>query len=218
MAGRRSSGEIPLDQRSETTPVGDNDVVEQSGPARQHEQQAVPPSGFVAFFRSSYRLVVQTVTYAGATETEADEAAAAAMEDVLRHWDRISLPRAYARKAAVSHFLKEKQRGNDRTRHRLAGLAEARQDGALDPGLTVWEDRQWVDQLLGSLPAAQREVMGFIVDGFAPSEVAALLGKTPEAVRQNLKAARTRLTFLLLDQAGPPSLVSSSSSLQEEPR
>jgi RNA polymerase sigma-70 factor (ECF subfamily) len=161
---------------------------------------------------------VQTVIYAGATETEADEAAAAAMEEVLRRWDQVSSPRAYARKAAVSHFLKEKERGNDRIRHRLVGLAEARQDGALDSGLAVWEDGQWVEQLLSSLPAAQREVMAFIVDGFGPSEVAALLGKTPEAVRQNLKAARSRLTFMLLDQdGGSLSLVTSSSSLRKEP-
>lgn len=196
--------------------MGDNDAAAQPGSARQ---QSAPPYGFAGFFRSAYRQVVQTVIYAGATETEADEAAAAAMEEVLRRWDQIRLPRAYARKAAVSHFLKEKERGNNRIRHRLAGLAEARRDGALDPGLTVWEDSQWVEQLLNSLPAAQREVMEFIVAGFAPSEVAVLLGKTPEAVRQNLKAARSRLTFMLLHQdGGTPSLVSSSSSLRKDPR
>lgn len=196
--------------------MGDNDAAAQPGSARQ---QSAPPSGFAGFFRSTYRQVVQTVIYAGATEIEADEAAAAAMEEVLRRWDQICLPRAYARKAAVSHFLKEKERGNNRIRHRLAGLAEARRDGVLDPGLTVWEDSQWVEQLLNSLPAAQREVMKFIVVGFAPSEVAVLLGKTPEAVRQNLKAARSRLTFMLLHQdGGTPSLVSSSSSLRKEPR
>ncbi len=199
--------------------MGDNDVVAQPGPARQHAAEAAPPSGFAGFFRSSYRQVVQTVIYAGATETEADEAAAAAMEEVLRRWDQVSSPLAYARKAAVSHFLKEKERGNERIRHRLAGLAEATPDGALDPRLTVWEDSQWVEQLLSSLPSAQREVMAFIIDGFAPTEVAALLGKTPEAVRQNLKAARSRLTFMLLDQdSGTLSLVSSPSSLRKEPR
>ena len=83
--------------------MGDNDAAAQPGSARQ---QSAPPSGFAGFFRSAYRQVVQTVIYAGATETEADEAAAAAMEEeeeeeVLRRWDQICLPRAYARKAGA---------------------------------------------------------------------------------------------------------------------
>lgn len=180
-------------------PVGDNQAVARTMPSLQGEQQAAPQD-FTSFFRSTYRQVVQAVMYAGATEQEADEAVAAAMEDVLRRWDQISSPRAYARKAAVSHFIREKKRGNDRTRRQLAEYAEARQDGVEDAGLTVWEDRQWVAQILGALPPAQREVMTFITDGFTPSEVAELLGKTSEAVRQNLCAARARLTVALLDQ------------------
>jgi DNA-directed RNA polymerase specialized sigma24 family protein len=62
-----------------------------------------------------------------------------------------------------------------------------------DTGLTIWEDKQWVTQVLASLSPAQREVMAFIVDDFTPGEVAALLGKTPAAVRQNMCAARHRL-------------------------
>jgi DNA-directed RNA polymerase specialized sigma24 family protein len=48
-------------------------------------------------------------------------------------------------------------------------------------------------QLLNALPPAQREVMAFIIDEFEPVEIAALFGKTPAAVRQNLRAARQKL-------------------------
>jgi RNA polymerase sigma factor (sigma-70 family) len=155
------------------------------------------PPGFADFFRKAYRAVMQTMLYAGATYHEAEEAAAAGMEEVFRRWDQISSPLAYARRAALTSFLKEKERGPDRVRHRMAGHAEARQEGAEDAGLTVWEDRQWIVQILSSLPPAQREVMAFITDGFTPTEIATLLGKTPAAVRQNLHAARARLTLEL---------------------
>jgi RNA polymerase sigma factor (sigma-70 family) len=155
------------------------------------------PPGFVDFFRKAYRVVMQTMLYAGATYHEAEEAAAAGMEEVFRRWEQISSPLAYARRAALTSFLKEKERGPDRVRRRMAGHAEARQEGNEDAGLTIWEDRQWVAQVLSSLPPAQREVMAFITDGFTPTEIATLLGKTPDAVRQNLHAARARLTLEL---------------------
>ena len=66
------------------------------------------------------------------------------MEEVFRRWDQIDAPLAYGKKAALSNFYKEKERGLDRTRGRLKQGAEARRDGACDPGLNVWENRQWV--------------------------------------------------------------------------
>jgi DNA-directed RNA polymerase specialized sigma24 family protein len=35
--------------------------------------------------------------------------------------------------------------------------------------------------------------MALVVDGLEPSEIASLLGRSPDAVRQNLREARTRL-------------------------
>jgi RNA polymerase sigma factor (sigma-70 family) len=152
---------------------------------------------FVDFFQQAYRAVIQTMLYTGATYHEAEEAVAAGMEEVFRRWDKIKSPLAYARRAALTSYLKEKERGPDRVRHRMAGHAEARQEGPQDAELTIWEDRQWVVQILSSLPPAQRDVMAFITDGFTPGEIATMLGKTPEAVRQNLHAARARLTLEL---------------------
>jgi DNA-directed RNA polymerase specialized sigma24 family protein len=41
-----------------------------------------------------------------------------------------------------------------------------------------------------------------IVDGFAPTEIAALLGKTAPAIRQRLHAARQRLARTVVEQHG----------------
>lgn len=178
----------------------DKQAIARTEPPPETGQQPAPPPDFAAFFRAEYRTLMAVVMSVGATFGEADEAAEAAMEEVFRRWDQIDAPLAYGKKAALSNFYKEKERGLDRTRGRLKQGAEARRDGACDPGLNVWENRQWVLQILGSLPPAQREALALVVDGFTPTETAQMLGKTADAVRQNLHAARTRLTLALLDQ------------------
>jgi DNA-directed RNA polymerase specialized sigma24 family protein len=177
----------------------DKQAMARTEPSPGPVQAAAPPE-FVAFFRAEYRTLMVVVMFVGATFEEADEAAASAMEEVLRRWDQIDAPLAYGKRAALSNFYKEKDRGLDRIRQRLKQGAEARRDGAVDASMNVWEDQQWVMQVLGSLPPAQGEALALVVDGFTPTEIARLLGKTADAVRQNLHAARARLTLALLDQ------------------
>jgi RNA polymerase sigma-70 factor (ECF subfamily) len=159
---------------------------------------AAPPGAFEEFFRGAYRNLLTVAMYVGATEGEAEDAVASAMEDVFRRWSEIANPLAYARKATVSNFLKDKGR-HGRLIRRVIERGEAA-GGYQDPGLTVWEDREWVTQLLKALSPAQREVMAAVLDEFRPAEVAQLLGATPAAVRQNLHAARRRLIQSLTGQ------------------
>jgi len=181
--------------------IGDLPVVENKASARvtPRRRAGVPP-GFDEFFRSAYHAFLDTAIFVGARGQEAEDAVAAAMEEVWRRWGEVDEPLAYGRRATVSNFLKEKERGLARVRRRMAERGEVMQETAGIDALSVWEDRQWVTQLLQALPLAQREVMACIVDGFKPTEIAILLGKTPEAVRQNLHAARERLRLTLLDQ------------------
>lgn len=180
---------------------GDVPVVEDKATARVTlPPRVAPPPGFDDFFKSAYRTLMVTALYADATEQEAEDAVAAAMEEILRRWSQIDNPLAYGRRATVSNFFKERERGLRRIRQRLVERGEAMQESTDSTALMVWENRQWVTQLLESLPRAQREVMTFIVDGFTPAEIAGLLGRTPDAVRQNLHAARARLRLTLLEQ------------------
>lgn len=146
--------------------------------------------------------------YAGATRQEADEATAAAMREVLRRWGELDDPLAYARRAVVSNFIKERTRNLDRVRRRQVEHGAGTAEGRSDANLTVWEDREWVLQMLRSLPPGQRAVMAFIVDGFTPTEISVLLGRSPEAIRQSLHDARLRLKAALQRDA----------SDQQEPR
>lgn len=155
------------------------------------------------FFRMHYTQLLALAMYMGATREEADDAIESAMIYMLNKWDKIRKPYAYARKAVVHELIKQRTRSR-----RFAPLPDEGDDqlGARDHDLgqderlTVWEDRQWVMGLLNSLPPRQQEVMALIVDEFRPVEIATLLGRDPDAVRQNLMAARRRLRTAISEQ------------------
>jgi RNA polymerase sigma factor (sigma-70 family) len=153
----------------------------------------LPRTTFGDFFRDAYQPLVRDVIFAGATPDEAEDAVSAAMVEVLRRWDAITNPRAYARRAAINNMIKNRQRGL----RRIVERGDVPPEGELDPGLLVWEQQEWVTLLLKSLAPAQRQVLACMVDMFTPQEIARLLGKTEAAVRQSLRAARQRLAACL---------------------
>lgn len=178
------------------------------------------PAGFEAFFRTSFRELVRTAMYAGATLQEAEDAASKTLAGMLT-WPAMhqgALP--YARKAVVSNFIQSKTRGPQRVARRLVDRGYVpHQEGVEDSQLNAWEDAEWVAQILSGLPPAQREVMELIVKGFRPFEIAEVLGKTRAAVRRNLCDARARLAHLLATgygHAGP--LNAMARSAEEEAR
>lgn len=173
-------------------------------------------AAFEAFYRQNYRLLVKIAMYVGAAGDDAEDAADEAMTEVFRRWAEIRNPLAYARRAVVTHFLKGRERGLSRVRSRLRERGEGRQEGREDPGLIVWEDEQWVSQLLRSLPSTQQEVMALVVDEFSPTEIAALVGRNPSAIRQNLAAARRRLEQALEEDAAGQHADKVATALREE--
>jgi RNA polymerase sigma factor (sigma-70 family) len=158
--------------------------------------------GFEAFFRNAYKPLVHAVMFAGGDPHQAEDAVSAAMVDVLQRWDEIVNPRAYARRAAISHLINAKKRGLERIRARIIEQGHIPPEHAPDPDMVIWEQQEWVTLLLKSLPPAQREVMACIFDTLTCQEIAQLLGKTDAAVRQNLRAARKRLASYLAENDG----------------
>lgn len=160
-------------------------------------------SAAAEFFEESYTRLLRFAMYMHATKEEAEDAIESAMIDMLDRWEEIRDPYAYARKAVARELIKQRTRAR-----RFAPLAEEgdehpgrrNHDLAQEERLTVWEDSQWVRELLNSLPPRQQEVMALIIDEFRPAEIAALLGKDAAAVRQNLLAARRRLRTAISEQ------------------
>lgn len=155
------------------------------------------------FFEEFYLRLLALAMYMGATKEEAEDAIESVMIDMLDRWETIRAPRAYARKAVAREVIRQRTLAR-----RFVSLPEKDgeypggrdRDRAQEEQLTVWEDNQQVKELLNSLPPRQKEVMALIVDEFRPAEIAVLLGRDHAAVRQNLMAARQRLTTAVSEQ------------------
>lgn len=153
------------------------------------------PACFDDFFRREYPLLVKVVMAVGGTLEEAHDAVGETMADLWRRWSTVREPRAYARTAVKNCFFKQRKRER-------AGLEKAVRGGHLTPEadecaeLSVWEDRQWVGQLIGSLPTAQREVVEAVLAGMAVEQIAEVFGRTPATIRRRLERATHRLAEL----------------------
>jgi RNA polymerase sigma-70 factor (ECF subfamily) len=145
------------------------------------------------FLTEHYRYFLAAPMALGATVDEAYEAVQATITDMLEKdtWSRLNLnPKAWVY-LAVRHTYYDQQR--KRRRDRAVETLPLPSGGDPDGRPNVWEHRQWVAQLLASLPPAQREVFALTLDELSPREIADLLGKTPATIRQNLAHARKRL-------------------------
>lgn len=150
---------------------------------------------FEDFFRREYRSLVTMVMTMGGTLDDAHDATGETMAELWFRWPEIRNARAYARKAAAHYFIKQKQRERE-------GLERAVKGGHLIPEgrecseLIVWEDKQWVDQLVCSLPRAQREVVDAIFQGLTVGEISVVFGSKPATIRRCLERATRRLVEL----------------------
>jgi RNA polymerase sigma factor (sigma-70 family) len=162
------------------------------------------PEGFEEFFRASFPELVKTAMTAGAEREEAEDAAAKTLAEMLPAWPVPGYPLAYARRAVVNNFIKDKTRGNRRVARRLINRGHVpHQEGAEDARLTARENDQWVADVLSVLPPEQRKVMECIARGLDREEIAEALGKSRAAVRRSLCDARARLAELLNPDGEP---------------
>lgn len=160
--------------------------------SRASQDQPADKGTFENFFRANYRPLLRVAGYAGASTEEAEDAVQQAMIEVSRHWHRLDDPWPWACRAVVNNYRKVRKREAQRLA-RTANGGHVTPAGYDDTALTVWEDQQWIDQMLSRLPPVQRQVMAFVVEQWRPAELAQMLGKTDATVRQNLKLARDRL-------------------------
>jgi RNA polymerase sigma factor (sigma-70 family) len=157
----------------------------------QHEELE-----FEVFFRARFKAMVRfLIVKEAASLADAEDAVEEAMSAAYTAWSTIGNPEAWVRQVALRALIKVRQR--DR-RHLavLSALADLLPVG-------VWEDMGLraeaarVVELLKKLPPAQREIMAFRVDDFTPAEIAAILGKDPQTVRSNLRAARRAMAAMI---------------------
>ncbi|MEU4623502.1 sigma-70 family RNA polymerase sigma factor [Actinoplanes sp. NPDC023801] len=157
----------------------------------QHEELE-----FEVFFRARFKAMVRfLIVKEAASLADAEDAVEEAMSAAYTAWSTIENPEAWVRQVALRTLINVRQRD----RRRLAVLSALAE---LLPG-GVWEDMGLraeaasVMELLKKRPPAQREIMAFRVDDFTPGEIAAILGKDPQTVRSNLRAARRAMAAMI---------------------
>ena len=156
------------------------------------------PLDFETFFRFRYAGLVRFLVISeGAGIEDAEDAVEEAMSDAYSEWQKIENPDAWVRRVARNRLFALRQR--ERRGQQLAGLAFLTERMPAE----VWErfglrhEAHEVVELLSRLPPAQREIMAFKVDDFTPAEIAELIGKNPQTVRSNLRAARQDLAAMI---------------------
>ncbi|WP_199517267.1 RNA polymerase sigma factor [Nucisporomicrobium flavum] len=156
-----------------------------------------PPAAEIEeFFRRYWEGLVRNLLREGADRWEAQDAVAEAIREALRRWSDLTHPVAWVRTAARSHWLKQRRAGGHGDEVLVADVAELDEGRADDPGLVAYELQEWFSGVLAQLPPARREALELSAQGLTPSEIAARVGKTPEAVRTALKLGRRQAVAL----------------------
>lgn len=154
----------------------------------------VPP-WFVELYRDAFRGLTSNAMLIGATLEEAQDAAQAALTDLLNRAMRgtvIRRPYAYARTAMWRYFVSQRERDRKQIQN-LIQRGYASPEACNDPAMTAWEEREVLKSLLVGLPPAQYAVTLLALEGLNITEIALELGKSSETVRKNLQLARAKL-------------------------
>lgn len=144
---------------------------------------------FDEFFLREFKKVVHTVMLAGAGFEDASDAVHEAMILAEARFDTLDKPAAWVRRVAVRIYTRSALRAQEvRRRERLAAGGAAAGSAAGQPDGDDLVDV--VRGVLEDLPPVQRMVMALTIDGYTPTEIAAIVGRLPATVRTNLCHAR----------------------------
>ncbi|MBL7261050.1 RNA polymerase sigma factor [Paractinoplanes lichenicola] len=173
------------DDERKQVPMGQEEI---SPPAERP-----PAAEFKVFFNRLYPVLVNYGAVIWGSIPDAEEAASDSLVYIYRHWHDIDNKDAYARTMvtrAIGRLRKNAARRADQLNQ--AGPAGSYADSN-DGSVTECVQRQWITELLATLPPAQRAVMAGFFDQVPTADIAAAIGKTEAAVRKNLQLARRRL-------------------------
>jgi RNA polymerase sigma-70 factor (ECF subfamily) len=151
---------------------------------------------FADFYRQHFPKIAAFTMRLGANLDEAADIAQQVFANSYSRWPTIRNHGAYLRTAATHEFTRRSSRNIHETLVAdLPDPADARSPSVDKVDLDDQAAR--VVHMINTLPARQREVMAWTVDGFTPAEIASNLGISSGAVRGTLLKARRELKVRL---------------------
>jgi RNA polymerase sigma-70 factor (ECF subfamily) len=125
----------------------------------------------------------------GANAHEAADVAQSAFVEAFPKWESIRHPLAWLRQVAGRIYYRRLERAETP----LEVVPDCQGPRSAATAIEMHEEARAVLAALADLPAKQRQLMAWYVDGFSPAEIASELDADPAAVRQNLAKARRNL-------------------------
>ncbi|GAA3337174.1 hypothetical protein GCM10020358_12490 [Amorphoplanes nipponensis] len=186
----------------DTHDTDDVDSAPSPAPPRAGIPDPPPAEQIEEFFRRYWAGLVRSLLREGADRWEAQDAVAEAIREALRRWSELTHPVAWVRTAARSYWLKQRRSAGPGDVEVLVADVGELGAGRADPDLVEYELMEWFAGVLAQLPPARREALELSAQGLTPTEIAQLVGKTPEAVRTALKLGRKQAVAMW--QAVPP--------------
>jgi RNA polymerase sigma factor (sigma-70 family) len=159
---------------------------------------AASDEAFVTFYRDSFPRLVALLRWQGVPLPAAVDLAQETMVEAYRLWNTIDHPAAWTRRVASRMWARRVARVAEEP------FAEIPEHLSLlvVTDLGAWEQRHDVLRVLDQLPARQRQVLAWILDGYNPTEIAIELQMTAEAVRASLAKARRAVAAYLRTTEG----------------
>jgi len=179
-------------------------IVLEPGAAESADAQIVAAPDLDAFYEANFDRICRklAVVFRGDV-SHAEDITQEAFAIAYRNWPRISAmvnPYGYVAKIAWRLAMKwlEAQRRGRRTRADLAVVTPSADAGG------VSDIRIDLGRALDRLPEQLRTVAGLSLLGYAPKDIAGILGIPPATARTRLKRARDRLVELMQEpEEGP---------------
>jgi RNA polymerase sigma-70 factor (ECF subfamily) len=170
---------------------------------RSAADEVDPVATFVAMAYAEHAAVVERVVFASTRDPEG--AADAAQEAFIRLLREARAnrypdhPRAWLVRTALNATVSGARRRS--TARRLAPrLVDTRVADGPDEVVLAREAAHEVEQLLATLSAPQRTALVLAAQGVAGADIAARLGRSPEATRSLMFRARTRIRHVAAAQ------------------
>ncbi|MDP4511846.1 sigma-70 family RNA polymerase sigma factor [Nonomuraea turcica] len=156
---------------------------------------------FAEWYQNNLGALVWFAMLLGARRHEALDLTHDALVAAYPHWATIARPRAYVRASITRAYRHRRNIADKEFPVDQVPDHVARPDNALDD-IEFDDQQQRVLNMIRQLPWRQRQIMAWTLDGYAPGEIAKMLGLRGGTVRVNLLKARNALKNLLVE-GGP---------------